>query len=121
MPYIVFHDQPLLRTLRWNEIENMYLLRTAPHRDLQINGLLDLDGMDFTTFYHSFKFQKGDLQDLMKTWLIPEEVVSAQRVRVSGREALCMTLRHREIKKRLRVDIPVDPSGPIDPSTPGGC
>ncbi|KAH8024254.1 hypothetical protein HPB51_022373 [Rhipicephalus microplus] len=66
MPHSVFHDQLLLRTLRWNEIENMYLLRTAPRRDLQINGLLDLDSMDFTTFYRSFRFQKGDLEDLME-------------------------------------------------------
>ncbi|KAL3176770.1 hypothetical protein MRX96_039612 [Rhipicephalus microplus] len=80
MPYSVFHDRLLLRTLRWNEIENMYLLRTASRRDLQINGLLDLDGIDFTTFYRSFRFQKGDLEDLMEALLIPEEVMSAQRV-----------------------------------------
>ncbi|KAL1445551.1 hypothetical protein MTO96_006648 [Rhipicephalus appendiculatus] len=49
--------------------------------------------MDFTTFYRSFRFQKGDLGDLMTALLIPEEVVSAQQVRVTGREALCMTLR----------------------------
>ncbi|KAL3181944.1 hypothetical protein MRX96_035707 [Rhipicephalus microplus] len=101
MPYSVFHDRLLLRTLRWNEIENMYLLRTAPRRDLQINGLLDLDGMDFTTFYRSFRFQKGDLEDLMEALLIPEEVMSAQRVRVSGREALCMTLRRLAYPNRL--------------------
>ncbi|KAL3184415.1 hypothetical protein MRX96_031827 [Rhipicephalus microplus] len=101
MPYSVFHDRLLLRTLRWNEIENMYSLRNAPRRDLQINGLLDLDGMDFTTFYRSFRFQKGDLEDLMEALLIPEEVVSAQRVRVSGREALCMTLRRLAYPNRL--------------------
>nr|XP_037285278.1 uncharacterized protein LOC119178191 [Rhipicephalus microplus] len=101
MPYSVFHDRLLLRTLRWNEIENMYLLRTAPRRDLQINGLLDLDGMDFTTFYRSFRFHKGDLEDLMEALLIPEEVMSAQRVRVSGREALCMTLRRLAYPNRL--------------------
>ncbi|KAL3206864.1 hypothetical protein MRX96_039863 [Rhipicephalus microplus] len=101
MPYSVFHDRLLLRTLRWNKIENMYLLRTAPRRELQINGLLDLDGMDFTTFYRSFRFQKGDLEDLMEALLIPEEVMSAQRVRVSGREALCMTLRRLAYPNRL--------------------
>ncbi|KAL3213458.1 hypothetical protein MRX96_035391 [Rhipicephalus microplus] len=102
MPYSVFHDRLLLRTLRWNEIENMYLLRTAPRRDLQINGLLDLDGMDFTTFYRSFRFQKGDLEDLMEALLIPEEVMSAQRVRVSGRvSGLCMTLRRLAYPNRL--------------------
>ncbi|KAL3195235.1 hypothetical protein MRX96_045705 [Rhipicephalus microplus] len=79
----------------------MYLLRTAPRRDLQINGLVDLDGMDFTTFYRSFRFQKGDLEDLMEALLIPEEVVSAQQVRVSGREALCMTLRRLAYPNRL--------------------
>ncbi|KAL3222644.1 hypothetical protein MRX96_049970 [Rhipicephalus microplus] len=98
MPYSVFYD---LRTLRWNEIENMYLLRTAPRRDLQINGLLDLDGIDFTTFYRSFRFQKGDLGDLIEALLIPEQVMSTQQVRVSGREALCMTLRHLAYPNRL--------------------
>ncbi|KAL3205896.1 hypothetical protein MRX96_040577 [Rhipicephalus microplus] len=46
-------------------------------------------------------FQKGDLEDLMEALLIPEEVVSAQRVRVSGREALCMTLRRLAYPNRL--------------------
>ncbi|KAL3184030.1 hypothetical protein MRX96_006342 [Rhipicephalus microplus] len=101
MPYSLFHDQLLLRTLRWNEIKNMYLLRTALRRDLQINSLLDLDRMDFTTFYHSFRFQKAHLEDLMEALLIAEEVVSAQQVRVSGREALCMMLWHLAYPNRL--------------------
>ncbi|KAL3245281.1 hypothetical protein MRX96_047037 [Rhipicephalus microplus] len=46
-------------------------------------------------------FQKGDLEDLMEALLIPEEVVSAQWVRVSGREALCMTLRRLAYPNRL--------------------
>ncbi|KAH8033504.1 hypothetical protein HPB51_013363 [Rhipicephalus microplus] len=100
MPYSVFHDQLLLRTLRWNEIENMYLLRTAPRRDLQINGLLDLDGID-STFYRSLRFQKGNLEDLMKALLIVEEVVSGQQVRVSGCEALCITLRRQAYPNHL--------------------
>ncbi|KAH7964229.1 hypothetical protein HPB51_027533 [Rhipicephalus microplus] len=97
MPYSVSHDQ----LLRWNEIENMYWLRTAPRRGLQINGLLKLDGMDLTAFYRSFRFQKGDLEDFMEVLIIPEEVVSAQQVRVSGREALCMTLRRLAYPNRL--------------------
>ncbi|KAH8033766.1 hypothetical protein HPB51_015798 [Rhipicephalus microplus] len=57
--------------------------------------------MDFTTFYRSFRFQKGDLEDSMEALLIPEEVVSAQRVRVSGREMMCMTLRRLAYPNRL--------------------
>ncbi|KAL1422035.1 hypothetical protein MTO96_022497 [Rhipicephalus appendiculatus] len=101
MPYSVFHDQLLLQSLQWREIEDLYLLRSVPRRDLQMNGLLNLDEMDFTTFYRSFRFPKGDLDDLMRALLIPEEVVSAQQVRVSGREALCMTLRRLAYPNRL--------------------
>ncbi|KAL1470892.1 hypothetical protein MTO96_040222 [Rhipicephalus appendiculatus] len=59
--------------------------------------------MDFTTFYRSFRLPKGELDDLMTTLLIPEEVVSAQQVRVSGREALCMTLCRLAYPNRLCI------------------
>ncbi|KAL3229432.1 hypothetical protein MRX96_023615 [Rhipicephalus microplus] len=59
--------------------------------------------MDFITFYRSYRFQKGDLEDLMEALPIPEEVLSAQEVRVSGREALCMTLRRLAYPNRLCI------------------
>ncbi|KAH8033315.1 hypothetical protein HPB51_009514 [Rhipicephalus microplus] len=54
-----------------------------------------------TTFYCNFRFHKGDLDDLIVGLLITGEVMSAQRVRVSDREALCMTLRRLAYPNRL--------------------
>ncbi|KAH7953019.1 hypothetical protein HPB49_003459 [Dermacentor silvarum] len=78
MAYSVLHDELLLRSLHWDEIEDMHLLPMEPRR-----------------------FQKSDLDDLMTGLLIPEEVESAQRVRIPGREALCMTLRRLAYPNRL--------------------
>ncbi|KAL3208685.1 hypothetical protein MRX96_038865 [Rhipicephalus microplus] len=72
-----------------------------PRRNLHENGVLDIDAIDGTTFYRNFRFQKGDLDDLIVGLLIPGEVMSAQRVRVSDREALCMTLRRLAYPNRL--------------------
>lgn len=101
MAYSVLHDELLLRSLHWDEIEDMHLLPMEPRRDLRRHGLLNLDSMDSTAFYRSFRFQKSDLDDLMTGLLIPEEVESAQRVRIPGREALCMTLRRLAYPNRL--------------------
>ncbi|XP_037572693.1 uncharacterized protein LOC119455374 [Dermacentor silvarum] len=101
MPYSVLHDELLLRSLHWREIEDMYLLQMEPRRDFRQRGLLNLDHMDSAMFYRSFRFQKADLDDLMAGLLIPEEVESAQRVRVAGREALCMALRRLADPNRL--------------------
>ncbi|KAH7984598.1 hypothetical protein HPB52_022872 [Rhipicephalus sanguineus] len=42
-----------------------------------------------------------DLPDLLSSLLIPKAFVSAQRVRVPGNEALCMTLRRLSYPNRL--------------------
>ncbi|KAL1480100.1 hypothetical protein MTO96_051317 [Rhipicephalus appendiculatus] len=42
-----------------------------------------------------------DLTDLLSALLVPEEIVSAQCVRVPGKEALCMTLRRLSYPNRL--------------------
>ncbi|XP_065292311.1 uncharacterized protein [Dermacentor albipictus] len=101
MPYSVLHDELLLGSLHWNELEDVHLLPVEPRRDLRKHGLLNLDAMDSTLFYRSFRFEKSDLDDLLTGLLIPEEVQSAQRVRVPGREALCMTLRRLAYPNRL--------------------
>ncbi|KAL3247067.1 hypothetical protein MRX96_057262 [Rhipicephalus microplus] len=69
----------------------MDLLQPQPRRNLHENGVLDIDAIDGTTFYRNFRFHKGDLEDLIVGLLIPGEVMSAQRVRVSDREALYLT------------------------------
>ncbi|KAL3223066.1 hypothetical protein MRX96_027832 [Rhipicephalus microplus] len=52
-------------------------------------------------FIVTSRFHKGDLDDLIVGLLIPGEVMSAQHVRVSDREALCMTLRPLAYPNRL--------------------
>ncbi|XP_070379262.1 uncharacterized protein [Dermacentor albipictus] len=101
MPYSVLHDELLLGSLHWDELEDVHLLPVEPRRDLRKHGLLNLDAMDSTLFYRSFRFEKSDLDDLLTDLLIPEVVESAQRVRVPGREALCMTLRLLAYPNRL--------------------
>ncbi|KAH8038446.1 hypothetical protein HPB51_001561 [Rhipicephalus microplus] len=92
----VLQDPFLAQNLPWKYIDDlliMDLLQPQPRRNLQENGVLDIDAIDGTTFYRNFRFHKGNLDDLIVGLLIPGEVMSAQRVRVSDREALCMTLR----------------------------
>ncbi|KAH8019206.1 hypothetical protein MRX96_005439 [Rhipicephalus microplus] len=79
----------------------MDLLQPQPRRNLHENGVLHIDAIDRTTFYRDFRFHKGDLDDFIVGLLIPGEVMSAQRVRVSDREALCMTLRRLAYPNRL--------------------
>ncbi|KAH9375756.1 hypothetical protein HPB48_014640 [Haemaphysalis longicornis] len=49
----------------------------------------------------SAKFERDDICELLTTLKIPDDVISAQRVRVSGMEALCMTLRRLAYPNRL--------------------
>ncbi|KAL3176480.1 hypothetical protein MRX96_010276 [Rhipicephalus microplus] len=63
-----------------------------PRRNLHENGVLNIDAIDRTTFYRNFRFYKDDLDDLIVGLLFPGELMSAQHVGVSHREALCMTL-----------------------------
>lgn len=99
------HQDPFLaQNLPWKYIDDlliMDLLQPQPRRNLHENGVLDIDAIDGTTFYRNFRFHKGDLDDLIVGLLIPGEVMSAQRVRVSDREALCMTLRRLAYPNRL--------------------
>ncbi|KAL3184960.1 hypothetical protein MRX96_030849 [Rhipicephalus microplus] len=100
----VLQDAFLAQNLPWKYIDDLLitdLLQPQPQRNLHENGVLDIDAIDETTFYRNFRFHKGDLDDLIVGLLIPGEVVSAQRVRVSDREALCMTLRRLAYPNRL--------------------
>ncbi|XP_075738061.1 uncharacterized protein LOC142777476 [Rhipicephalus microplus] len=100
----VLQDPFLAQNLPWKYIDDlliMDLLQPQPWRNLHENGVLDIDANDGTTCYRNFRFHKGDLDDLIVGLLIPGEVMSAQRVRVSDSEALCMTLRRLAYPNRL--------------------
>uniref|UniRef100_L7M5K8 Uncharacterized protein n=1 Tax=Rhipicephalus pulchellus TaxID=72859 RepID=L7M5K8_RHIPC len=100
----VLQDPFLVHHLPWKYIDDLLvleLIQPQPRRNLRENSLLDIDAIDATTFYRNFRFHKGDLDDLIVGLLIPGEVMSTQRIRVSGREALCMTLRRLPYPNRL--------------------
>ncbi|KAH6921049.1 hypothetical protein HPB50_027965 [Hyalomma asiaticum] len=96
-------DVLLLESLSCDELDDILLLENEPQsrRNLHVRGVLDLDAMDSDVFYLQFRFQKGDLPDLLSALMIPEELTSAERVRVPGNEALCMTLCRLAYPNRL--------------------
>ncbi|XP_077500915.1 uncharacterized protein LOC144111478 isoform X1 [Amblyomma americanum] len=57
------------------------------------HGLLDIDRIDSTLFKQQFRFEKEDVDDLVRALCMPERIVNAQRVVVPGRDALCLALR----------------------------
>ncbi|XP_049267220.1 uncharacterized protein LOC125756455 [Rhipicephalus sanguineus] len=57
------------------------------------HGLLDIERIDVELFKLQFRFEKEDLGELASALLLPQAVVSAQNVTVSGQAALCLTLR----------------------------
>ncbi|KAH8030986.1 hypothetical protein HPB51_012454 [Rhipicephalus microplus] len=100
----VLQDPFLAKNLPWKYIDDLLitdLLQPQPRRNLHENGVLDIDAIDGTTFYRALRFHKGDLDDLIVGLLIPGEMMSAQRVRASDHEALCMTLRRLAYPNRL--------------------
>ncbi|KAL1418509.1 hypothetical protein MTO96_025893 [Rhipicephalus appendiculatus] len=103
MAYSVANDVLLLETLSCSEIDDILLLQCAPavRHNLCERGLFDVEAMDSDDFYRLFRFRKMDLPDLLSALLVPEEIVSPQRVRVPGKEALCMTLRRLSYPNRL--------------------
>lgn len=101
--YSVLSDDLLLHALSRREIDYLCLFQPepAPRRTLNEHGFLDVEAMDNDVFYRMFRFEKIDFRDLVSTLLIPEEVVSVQRVHVLGNEALCITLRRLAYPNRL--------------------
>lgn len=102
----ILSDPYCLALLRSDEIETLLLLQLLdrkPRRRLYVsrNGLLDIDAMPGQTFRRQFRFEKRDFSVLVKALQLPEYVTSAQGVRVSAREALCMCLRRLAYPNRL--------------------
>ncbi|KAL1478782.1 hypothetical protein MTO96_052388 [Rhipicephalus appendiculatus] len=87
MAYSVANDVLLLETLSCSEIDDILLLQCAPavRRNLCERGLFNVEAIDSDDFYRLFRFRKMDLTDLLSALLVPEEIVSAQRVRVPGK------------------------------------
>ncbi|KAH7964783.1 hypothetical protein HPB49_001264 [Dermacentor silvarum] len=86
MAYLSWHDIEAI-TMREREREprpRLYAVR---------NGRLNIDAIPDHTFLRQFRFEKQDFPVLVKALQVPDYVTSAQGVRVSAQEALCMCLR----------------------------
>lgn len=106
MPYSVLQDPLLLDALSWREIEDIYFLTSEleqpePPCYTSQYGLLDIASIRRVKFVELFRFRRDDIDELRTLLRVPDEVMSAQRVRVSGMEALCMTLRRLAYPNRL--------------------
>ncbi|XP_077557627.1 uncharacterized protein LOC144172909 [Haemaphysalis longicornis] len=98
MPYSVLQDPLLLDALTWREIEDIYFLASEleqpePPCYTSQYGLLDIASIRRMKFVELFRFGRDEIDELRTLLRVPDEVVSAQRVTVTGMEALCMTLR----------------------------
>lgn len=102
MATTVLQNQFLAQNLSWKYIDDLLiidLLQPQPRKNLRVNGVLDIEAIDATTFYRNFTFHKADFDNLITGLLTPGEVISVQRVRDS--KALCMTLQRLAYPNRL--------------------
>ncbi|CAN7946698.1 unnamed protein product, partial [Ixodes hexagonus] len=93
MSYSALYDPLLLDALSWQEIEDLLHGEEEARRSVSESGLLNITRMPGETFKGLFRFEKHDLDQMLHRLKMPAEVLRAQRVRVPGVEALCMTLR----------------------------
>ncbi|KAH7958431.1 hypothetical protein HPB49_001617 [Dermacentor silvarum] len=99
----VLWDPFCLTYLSWHDIEAITIREREPRPRLYAarNGLLNIDVIPDHTFRHQFRFQNQDLPVLVKALQVPDYVTSAQGVRVSAQEALCICLRRLAYPNRL--------------------
>ncbi|KAH7971013.1 hypothetical protein HPB49_017899 [Dermacentor silvarum] len=115
MPRSVLGDPRLLSMLSWTEMDDLLMTETERqylsgslddvedlmrrNRESELllyrwrNELLDTTRTEAGLFRQQFRFEKVDFDELLSAPLLPESVRSAQNMNVSGREALCITLR----------------------------
>ncbi|CAN7987954.1 unnamed protein product [Ixodes pacificus] len=85
--------------LTWAEINDLleYKMRCSRESELlryrSRHGLLDIGNVEATLFKQQFRFEKLDFDELSSALLIPQTITTAQGVRITGKEALCSTLR----------------------------
>ncbi|XP_037555584.1 uncharacterized protein LOC119432490 [Dermacentor silvarum] len=74
---------------------------STPIRRSAASGLLNIDCVDAGVFRTYFRFEKNNIGRLKTALLIPDTIYTAQRITVSGEEALCLTLRRLAYPNRL--------------------
>ncbi|KAH7954389.1 hypothetical protein HPB49_018180 [Dermacentor silvarum] len=99
----VLWEPSCLAYLSWHDIEAITMREREPRPRLYAarNGLLNIDAIPDHTFRRQFRFEKQDFPVLVKALQVPDCVTSAQGVRVSAQEALCMCLRRLAYPNRL--------------------
>lgn len=96
----ILDDALLLSGLSWREIEDLYLLDawSSP----AVDPLLDPSSVEPYRFRELFRFEQGEVSELLDRLMMPGEVSSSSGVKVTDAEALCMTLRRLAYPARLR-------------------
>ncbi|KAL3205935.1 hypothetical protein MRX96_040549 [Rhipicephalus microplus] len=100
----IFWDPYCLAHLCWEDIDALMLREKEPPRrrvHASRGGLLNLDSMSSQCFRRQFCFEKADFPVLVHALKMPQYITSAQRVRVTATEALCICLRRLAYPNRL--------------------
>ncbi|KAH7943470.1 hypothetical protein HPB52_008776 [Rhipicephalus sanguineus] len=100
----ILWDPYCLAYLSWEDIEALMLREKEPPRRrvyASRGGLLNLDSMSSHCFRRQFRFEKADFPVLVRALKMPRYITSAQGVRVTATEALCICLRRLAYPNRL--------------------
>ncbi|KAH7969751.1 hypothetical protein HPB52_021719 [Rhipicephalus sanguineus] len=100
----ILWDPYCLAYLSWEDIEALMLREKEPPRRrvyASRGGLLNLDSMSSHCFRRQFRFEKADFPVLVRALKMPQYITSAQGVRVTATEALCICLRRLAYPNRL--------------------
>ncbi|KAH7965735.1 hypothetical protein HPB49_010261 [Dermacentor silvarum] len=100
----ILQDIYYLSFLGWDEIEALMLREPKRQRKLYVSsrgGLLNIEAIPDRVFRRQFRFEKADFPLLLMAPELPQYLSSAQGVRITGYEALCMCLRRLAYPNRL--------------------
>ncbi|KAL3218609.1 hypothetical protein MRX96_050654 [Rhipicephalus microplus] len=100
----ILWDPYCLAHLSWEDIAALMLREKETPRcrvHALRGGLLNLASMSCQCFRRQFRFEKADFPVLVRALKMPQYITSAQEVRVTATEALCICLRRLAYPKRL--------------------
>ncbi|KAH7941756.1 hypothetical protein HPB49_017034 [Dermacentor silvarum] len=98
----ILQDRYYLSFLGWRDIEARMLREPERQRRLYVSsrgGLLNIEAIPDRVFRRQFRFEKADF--LLLVALELPQYLSAEGVRISSYEALCMCLRRQAYPNRL--------------------
>ncbi|KAH8028958.1 hypothetical protein HPB51_021105 [Rhipicephalus microplus] len=92
----ILWDPYCLAHLSWEDIEALMLREHASR-----GGLLNLDSMSSQCVRRQFRYEKADFPVFVRALKMPQYITSAQGVRVTAADALCICLRRLAYPNRL--------------------